>query len=318
MAVDDAGIDPVEDFLFNRKRGHCEYFASALALMLRALEIPSRLVTGFKGADPLGTPGYYEVQQRHAHAWVEAYVDGRWMILDPTPADRDEIVRERASGAGFWKSARSSLTSLWATYVVSLSLNRQQESLYDPLQGSVTSGWGALRRMLQGLGAAGGDFKAALESPQRLLTPRNAVLAMTLILAAFVLFRLVRRLMNGEAHRAGGRAPRGWLARFGDWLARILAGRPPDPARVIVAFYEHYQALVRAAGLTPRHDQTQREFAQLVEQALSGKLDPAGLRQFPTQLAELFYRVRFGAGSLQPRETEEIEQQLMQLKRALS
>jgi transglutaminase-like putative cysteine protease len=77
------GAEPLEDFLFNRKRGHCEYFASALALMLRAVEIPSRLVTGFKGADPLASAGHYEVQQRHAHAWVEAYVqDLGWVGFD--------------------------------------------------------------------------------------------------------------------------------------------------------------------------------------------------------------------------------------------
>src|SRR5262249_51439626 len=85
MAVDDPAIDPVEDFLFNRKRGHCEYFASALALMLRSVQIPSRLVTGFKGAEFNASDKSYEVQQRHAHAWVEAWVDNEWMTLDPTP-----------------------------------------------------------------------------------------------------------------------------------------------------------------------------------------------------------------------------------------
>src|SRR5262249_22235798 len=90
MAVDDPTIDPVEDFLFNRKRGHCEYFASALALMLRSVQIPSRLVTGFKGADFNSSEQFYEVQQRHAHAWVEAYVDRNWIVLDPTPGTRDE------------------------------------------------------------------------------------------------------------------------------------------------------------------------------------------------------------------------------------
>jgi hypothetical protein len=131
MAVADPHSDPVEDFLFNRQRRHCEYFASALALMLRAVEVPARLVTGFKGADPLASAGYYEVQQRHAHAWVEAFVDNQWIVLDPTPAARDEFVREVAARMGFWKSAGNSLSTLWSTYVVSLSLNRQQQTLYE-------------------------------------------------------------------------------------------------------------------------------------------------------------------------------------------
>src|SRR5262249_56352097 len=105
MAVTDSRVDPVEDFLFNRQRGHCEYFASALALMLRAIDVPSRLVTGFKGADRLGSTGPYEVQQRHAHAWVEAYLDGKWVVLDPTPAARDDDVRGRLPPGGISTNA---------------------------------------------------------------------------------------------------------------------------------------------------------------------------------------------------------------------
>ena len=51
MDVKDRSLDPVEDFLVNRKKGHCEYFASALALLLRSVNIPSRVVNGFKGGD---------------------------------------------------------------------------------------------------------------------------------------------------------------------------------------------------------------------------------------------------------------------------
>src|SRR5262249_20229839 len=152
------------------RRGHCEYFASALALMLRAVEIPSRLVTGYKGAEPLASSGYYEVQQRHAHAWVEALVDGQWIVLDPTPASRDESVREVAARQGFWKSAGNSISTFWSTYVVSLSLNRQQQTLYDPLQGSASSGWGSVQAALTRVVSAAGWMKDALLSPGRFFT----------------------------------------------------------------------------------------------------------------------------------------------------
>jgi protein-glutamine gamma-glutamyltransferase len=69
----DPAIDPVEDFLFNRKQGHCEYSATAMALMLRAVDIPSRLVSGFKGGQTSGFSGAFVVEGRHAHAWVEAW-----------------------------------------------------------------------------------------------------------------------------------------------------------------------------------------------------------------------------------------------------
>jgi transglutaminase-like putative cysteine protease len=81
------GSQPIEDFLFRYKSGHCEYFASAMVLLLRAQGVPARLVTGFYGADRNPLEGYYIVRQANAHAWVEAWVEGQgWMAFDPTPA----------------------------------------------------------------------------------------------------------------------------------------------------------------------------------------------------------------------------------------
>jgi len=77
---------PVEDFLFNWRRGHCEYFASSMVLMLRALGMPARLVTGYLGAEYNPFEDYYVVRQSNAHAWVEAYLpEGGWTTFDPTP-----------------------------------------------------------------------------------------------------------------------------------------------------------------------------------------------------------------------------------------
>ena len=69
----DSGIDPIADFLLNKKRGHCQYFASALALMLRSQGIPTRLVVGFRPSEYNEIGGYFQVSQSHAHVWVEAY-----------------------------------------------------------------------------------------------------------------------------------------------------------------------------------------------------------------------------------------------------
>jgi hypothetical protein len=76
------------DFLVNTKQGHCERFASALALMLRSQGVPSRIVVGFRGADnPIN--GVYVIRRNQAHAWVQMWTPGRhaqWITLDPTPA----------------------------------------------------------------------------------------------------------------------------------------------------------------------------------------------------------------------------------------
>jgi protein-glutamine gamma-glutamyltransferase len=79
--------DPLAFFLFERKKGHCEYFASSMAVMLRSLRIPSRLVTGFRTGEFNDLTGRYVVRASNAHSWVEAYFPGTgWVSFDPTPA----------------------------------------------------------------------------------------------------------------------------------------------------------------------------------------------------------------------------------------
>ncbi len=88
------GNNPIEDFIFNTKRGNCEYFASTMALMLRIKGIPARVVGGFKGGsyNPLG--GYYVIRASDAHLWVEAWLNGFWKRYDPSSG---RIVRYKES-----------------------------------------------------------------------------------------------------------------------------------------------------------------------------------------------------------------------------
>ena len=77
---------PVEDFLFEWRQGHCEYFASSMVLMLRAVGVPARLVTGYLGGEYNPFEDYFVVRQSNAHAWVEAFLpDQGWTTFDPTP-----------------------------------------------------------------------------------------------------------------------------------------------------------------------------------------------------------------------------------------
>lgn len=77
--------DPLREFLLNRKQGHCELFASSLVLLLRAENIPARLVTGFLVPQKHPAGDFYAVTEADAHAWVEVYQNNRWVTLDPTP-----------------------------------------------------------------------------------------------------------------------------------------------------------------------------------------------------------------------------------------
>ena len=88
---DHPGLDPVLDFLLNNPQGHCEYFASAMALLSRVSGIPARFVTGYLPTERNPFSGHWVVRERHAHAWVEAHLPGRgWVTVDPSPIDSFE------------------------------------------------------------------------------------------------------------------------------------------------------------------------------------------------------------------------------------
>lgn len=80
-----AHYDAIIDFLRLHREGHCELFASAMALLARSSGIPARVVTGYRGGDVNRVGNYTVVRERNAHAWVEAWVDGKWRTFDPTP-----------------------------------------------------------------------------------------------------------------------------------------------------------------------------------------------------------------------------------------
>jgi transglutaminase-like putative cysteine protease len=110
-------LEPLEDFLFARRAGNCEYFASALAVMLRSIGIPARVVTGFQRGEwnPYGE--YFLVRMSDAHARVEAYVAGSgWLTFDPSP--RDERVTATWAGASLFLDA---LRLRWHRYIVNWS-----------------------------------------------------------------------------------------------------------------------------------------------------------------------------------------------------
>jgi transglutaminase-like putative cysteine protease len=140
-------VDPIEDFLFHSRAGHCERFATALALMLRSQDIPAVLILGFKGCEPTDEPGRYLVRQEHAHAWVQALVPVtpqprgsrplgprlrqwdtcRWISLDPTPLGSEE---GDAAAKGNWvERAGSWLRSRFHEYFVNYTAEQRRDGL---------------------------------------------------------------------------------------------------------------------------------------------------------------------------------------------
>lgn len=102
---------PIIDFLLRSKTGHCEYFATATVLLLRAGGIPARYATGFVAAEKSERENAYLVRTRHAHAWARAYVNGRWIDIDTTPPS---WFATESEGGGFFSSGWSKFTDLWS------------------------------------------------------------------------------------------------------------------------------------------------------------------------------------------------------------
>ena len=115
--------DPLANFLFERKKGHCEYFASAMAVMLRTLGIPSRVVTGFQSGVYNPITHLQVVRASDAHSWVEAWINGRgWTTFDPTPPDPHASVMAMMARLSLFFDAAE---QFWQDWVVSYDLDRQ-------------------------------------------------------------------------------------------------------------------------------------------------------------------------------------------------
>jgi len=114
--------DPLSNFLFVRKQGHCEYFASSMAVMLRTLHIPSRVVNGFRSDEFNDVTGNYVVRAKNAHSWVEAYFPGYgWTTFDPTPGG-DVGTPEGWDRAMLYLDAAQ---SFWREWVISYDSSHQ-------------------------------------------------------------------------------------------------------------------------------------------------------------------------------------------------
>ena len=118
---------PLRDFLFRYKYGNCEYFASAMAVMLRASGIPARIVGGYKGGYYNNTGGYYLVLQKNAHVWVEAYVENNgWLRLDPTPSAMENYTLASRRGLLFRiRMLFDAIDYYWNVSIISYNLEKQ-------------------------------------------------------------------------------------------------------------------------------------------------------------------------------------------------
>jgi len=226
------GPDPLSDFLFNVRAGHCEYYATAMAVMLRTQGIASRVVNGFLGGEFNEAAGAYTVRQSDAHSWVEVYFPqtSSWVTFDPTPS-AGRAPRERSGLTGYLSKYSEALELMWFQYVVGYDKQEQRSlvtsvrrELFDLRQWSV-------RKLEQSRGLL-----------PRIVTPALiGLLSVSAVLMALFVRGRVRQF--------------GWRRGVKIWQTRS------DHETSRVEFYKRLLELLKKQGLMREASQTPLEFA---------------------------------------------------------
>lgn len=324
-------VDPLEDFIVTRRTGHCEFFAGALVLMLRSVNIPARVVLGYRGGEWNAVGSFYQFQQLHAHSWVEAFVpssafqgpegallrdrlagpalqamaesNGAWLQLDGTTSLTTLTADTTLSTWHQMKQTVDYLRFLWNNYVVGLDAVRQREEVYRPIAEALQEAmfhvfnrdfWAALpRSILQRMNLD----NLLPEGP--FFGWRGVAVAFGLVIFGWLAFGAVkafRRLRRGGLKKAAPRA------------------RAAGPE---VDFYTQLERILKLRSLNRSADQTQREFVQAACGELAELPDTRGVSTLPRKIVDAFYKVRFGNRPLQAEERSEIDAALASLSTVL-
>jgi hypothetical protein len=266
------GVDPLEDFLFTSKRGHCEYFASAMAVLCQAVDIPARIVNGYYAGEYDAREGAYQFRQKDAHSWIEAYIPNKgWLVFDPTPAVSE---RKIAPLEGFWARAHRMLDVFrfkWSSLVVSFDADRRFDIL------------GRLSRWYTGLFEGHdrpADFglilKSLLWGPEVLLAWERGLYWLLLVLCLVFAVLFIRLL---------------WVLSM--MLRAYLPGRdsPLSIRRAEARFYDRILVLLAHKGFARHSSLTPMEFARALART---HRDLAELPLFTSW----FYDAQFGGRSI--------------------
>jgi len=271
--------DPLANFLFERRQGHCEYFASSMAVMLRSLGIPSRIVTGFRTGEFNDLTGQYLVRASNAHSWVEAYFPGSgWISFDPTPG---AIIPTR-TGWSRLQLYLDAAASFWREWIINYDSSHQRTLGQDAVSSSrrlleEVRGW-VTKQDRTLLRSARRAHRHIADFPVRSLAGVIAFAAMLIVLLNF----------------------RGLLRALKSWRLRTHPKRAPRESAAL--WYEKMVGRLSRQGWRKSLSQTPADFvAAIQEPALQARV---------AQFTQAYESARFGrsaedAASL-PRLFEEI------------
>lgn len=276
------GTEPLADFLFNVREGHCEYFATAMAVMLRTQGIATRVVNGFQQGEYNETADVYVVRQKNAHSWVEVYFPGEnaWVPFDPTP------FAGQSSGAatgivGQFTKYLEALETFWIQYFVAYD-NQEQRSLMRSVRNGFVDYQARTSSYLTAMQETIAEWWADVRGDKGFQTSLIAIgwgigYLAAAVLAILLLVWAYRKIVKLEVWRA--------------LWDRLLGKRRAS----IIEFYDRMQRVLASKGFKREPHQTPLEFAFAVNMPEAVKV------------TEKYNRVRFGEKSLSRDEANEIE-----------
>ena len=308
-------VDPIEDFMKSNRQGHCEYFASALALMLRSQGIPTRLVVGFRTEEFNRLGDYYQVRQLHAHTWVEAYFPpgmipedilagqedwsrGAWFRLDPTPAG------EGISDQDIWRSTLAGTTAwfdhIWENYVMEMDGSRQRQTIYSPLFKAIRQFWNQIsdRRW----------WRYQWEQVRVWFAPARWNWGQWFSWRGGLVVFGTGLFLVGTVR---------WGRRVGSTFFNLLKRRSrliKKARRADIGFYRRFQTVLARRGYERRDGQTEREFAHRIGENFTNQAEGARLERLIQEVVAQYYRVRFGHHRLTVDEREAMEKAVRDLE----
>lgn len=314
-------LDPIEDFVANTREGHCELFASAMVMMLRSLDIPSRLVVGFHGGEYNSLDQSYLVRGKHAHAWVEVYLPpdecsetmkqtvdcetvGVWLTADPTPPQPLED-----DGLGT-DDAIDIARSVWQDYVLGMDADKGTGD-EAPMTLSVL-------RMLEAFNLDQLPVKMdqlTTREALNIVRPVIAVLFFLSLLAGVIRFVFYRKTDEDDNART--------VNRFRKLLADAVGLISNDLREWIIgdesgtAFYKRFVEVLDKHELVRKPQQTHREFAREVCGKFSVHPSAKEITATVHEITELFNGVRFGGMDLSDQQRDRAQEQVDLLEKKL-
>ena len=280
---------PIDEFLFTRKTGYCEHYATAMVLMLRSIGIPARLVTGFLGTEWNEFGSYYTVRQRDAHAWVEVYYpQSGWITMDPTPSN------PAAFTPSFWMGFQRLTESMrlhWDRLVIRYS-GRDQLAAISSLRDGGASARDAVGQWTSAVAAASARL---LQTWTEWTQTVHRSIVWTLLVGFLV---SVACLMLFVSHR---------------WLHRRSGDRPAAKTQQqIVQVYKKMLELAGRRGVQVTPSTTPTELARLMSQRWEAA--ETAVRRVTT----LYCQARFGVRSPSSEELRQAAEDLGSVKRLVS